>query len=394
MPKLRDKSGLVLAGGGARGAYEVGVIIGVTQVLAPLGLSASPFKIFTGTSVGAINAAYFAAHADRPDMSATALKEIWRSLEWSNQLGFSWKRAFNLMRGKGGGDASSFADATELQRMIGNSIPWPRLHEMTESGHLDALVVAALQIYSGQTTLFAQLSDEVRFSPSKDPRRRLVRTNVRAEHVLASSAIPFLFQPQAIDGRWYCDGSIRFNTPISPAIRCGAERLMVVGVRKVEPSKVTTVPEPTPGFGTMLGKVLNALLLDPVSYDLQVLRRLNRFIDVTNKTLDAQSKSALTTLFDETRGSAYRKIDLLVFSPSQDLGQMAAEVVLNDPDKFGRSMTERWLLKRLGREDAVWEHDLASYLIFDAEYTSRLIELGHRDALSRKGEILEFFTES
>jgi NTE family protein len=144
----------------------------------------------------------------------------------------------------------------------------------------------------------------------------------------------------------------------------------------------------------MLGKVLNALLLDPVSYDLQVLRRLNRFIDVTNQTLDAQSKSALTTVFDETRGSAYRKIDLLVFSPSQDLGQMAAEVVLNDPDKFGRSMTERWLLKRLGREDTVWEHDLASYLIFDAQYTSRLIELGHRDALSRQAEILEFFTET
>ena len=128
--------------------------------------------------------------------------------------------------------------------MIGESIPWSRLRQMTRSGHLDALVVAALQIYSGQTTLFAQLSDRIEFSPSRDPRRRLVETEIGAEHVLASSAIPFLFQPQRIDGRWYCDGSIRFNTPISPASRCGAERLMVVGVRKGGLSKVTEGVEP------------------------------------------------------------------------------------------------------------------------------------------------------
>ena len=147
-------------------------------------------------------------------------------------------------------------------------------------------------------------------------------------------------------------------------------------------------------MGTMLGKLLNALLLDPVSYDLQVLRRLNRFIEVTDSTLDEPSKAALGKVFRETRGNPYRQIDLLVFTPSVDLGQLAAEVVLNHPNRFGRSMMERWLLKRLAREDAVWEHDLASYLLFDSEYTTRLIELGHADALNRKADILSFFNIS
>ena len=391
--KLKEHSGLVLAGGGARGAYEVGVIMGVAETLAEAGCRTSPFKIFTGTSVGAINAAFLAAHADMFGHGTTKLKDIWMSLEWSSHLGFSWKRAFSILRGRGRPSVGSLADASGLQNMIETSIPWNRLHQLTQGGHLDALVVAALQIYSGRTTLFAQLANHIKFSPTKDPRRRLVRTQIRSHHVLASSAIPFLFQPQEIDGRWYCDGSIRFNTPISPAIRCGAERLMVVGVRNTQPALTSESQEPAPGFGTVLGKLLNALLLDPVSYDLQVLRRLNRFIEVTNSVLDDASKAALQKVFVETRGNAYRSIDLLVFSPSQDLGQMAAEVVLNDPDRFGKSMTERWLLQRLAREDTVWEHDLASYLIFDAEYTSRLINLGHRDALSRKTDILDFFME-
>ncbi|MGB0647844.1 MAG: patatin-like phospholipase family protein, partial [Bradymonadia bacterium] len=256
MSLIAKDAALVLAGGGARGAYEVGVIMGVTQVLAPFSGGVAPFKIFTGTSVGAINASFFAAHADQADLGASALRDIWSSLDWSNQLGFSWSRALRLFRGGGGVETTSLADATALQEMIGESIPWPRLRQMTRSGHLDALVVAALQIYSGQTTLFAQLSDDVEFSPSRDPRRRLVETEIRAEHVLASSAIPFLFQPQRIDGRWYCDGSIRFNTPISPAIRCGADRLMVVGVRQSALAKVTDGVEPPPGLGTMLGKLL------------------------------------------------------------------------------------------------------------------------------------------
>lgn len=388
---LKEQAGLVLAGGGARGAYEVGVISGVTDILAAAGVTTSPFRIFTGTSVGAINASFLAAHADQADLGTDRLKALWTSLEWSAQLGFSWKRAFSILRGSGRTGMGSIVDVSDLSSMIKTKVPWERLHKLTREGSLDALVVAALQIYSGRTTLFAQLSDSVEFSPSKDPRRRLVQTFVKSEHVLASSAIPFLFQPQEIDGRWYCDGSIRFNTPISPAIRCGAERLMVVGVRNTQPAQTSDMEEPRPGFGTVLGKLLNALLLDPVSYDLQVLRRLNRFIDVTDSVLDDDSKAALEKVFKDTRGNAYRKIDLLVFSPSQDLGQMAAEVVLNDPDRFGQSMTERWLLKRLAREDTVWEHDLASYLIFDAEYTSRLIALGKQDALQRRQDVVEFF---
>ena len=388
---LKEQAGLVLAGGGARGAYEVGVIAGVTEILADAGETTSPFRIFTGTSVGAINASYLAAHADRADLGTDSLEALWTSLEWSTQLGFSWKRAFSMLRGSGRTGVGSIVDVSDLSSMIKTKVPWARLHQLTREGSLDALVVAALQIYSGRTTLFAQLSKKVEFSPSKDPRRRLVKTLVKAEHVLASSAMPFLFQPQEIDGRWYCDGSIRFNTPISPAIRCGAERLMVVGVRNTQPAQTSDMAEPRPGFGTVLGKLLNALLLDPVSYDLQVLQRLNRFIEVTDSVLDQDAKAALEKVFEDTRGNAYRKIDLLVFSPSQDLGQMAAEVVLNDPDRFGQSMTERWLLKRLAREDTVWEHDLASYLIFDAEYTSRLIALGKRDAMQRRQDVIEFF---
>lgn len=392
MTRLKPNAGLVLAGGGARGAYEVGVMNGVANVLRDAGISESPFRIFTGTSVGAINATFLAAHSDRPDLGAVKLREIWLSLQWSQQLSFTWRRVFSTFRSGGGAQSPAILDASALEALICDSIPWDKLPELVADGHLHALVVAALQIYSGRTTLFAQLSEECMFKPSKDPRRVLSETSIDAKHVLASSAIPFLFSPQQIDGRWYCDGSIRFNTPISPAIRCGAERLMVIGVRNMQPAMVGDFAEPPPGVGTILGKLLNALLLDPVHYDLQVLKRFNRFIEVTRSVLGEADQLALDKVFRETRGNRYRNIELLTFSPSKDLGQLAAELLLNKPSRFGRSMTSRWLFKRLAREDAVWEHDLASYLLFDSEYLDRLVTLGCEDAMTRREEIIDFLT--
>jgi NTE family protein len=215
---------------------------------------------------------------------------------------------------------------------------------------------------------------------------------VAAEHVLASAALPFLFPARRIGRSYYCDGGLRFNTPISPAIRCGAQRLVVIPLLHL-PTSIDRDPAaearqaayPSPVF--LVGKLLNALLVDPIDYDLHVLERVNRLIEMLEQTLDESLLAQVRGVLEDSRGLSYRRIETLVFRPSQDIGLLASE---RARELRGQRFASH-VLTRIAQLGTKVEADLLSFFLFDGEFADRLIELGRRDAWARADEIHDFF---
>lgn len=397
-------SAIVLSGGGARGAYEAGAVAGLVDVWLRRPRDRAPFEVFTGTSVGAINAAYLAAHADQPDMNIEGLLDHWRGLDLSKHLSLDPLRFLagarlgqRIARWRGQGDdrwGRSLLDPKALEALVEEGIPYERLHRNARDGVIDALVVAALEVSTGRTTLFTELSPDSTFAPSRDPRRLFRPTEIESNHVLASAAIPLLFPARRIGRHFYCDGGIRFNTPIAPAIRSGAKRLVVISLlhpRANMPEEDSAEAEaterayPSPVF--LLGKVLNALLLDPVRYDLQVMDRFNRLLGALEENLAPEELARVNAILEQSRGAPYRRLDTLVFRPSADIGHLAH---LHAQKTEARSVSGL-LVKRLAELGEDFEADLLSFILFDREFACALVELGRRDALARADEIEEFF---
>ncbi len=277
-------------------------------------------------------------------------------------------------------------------------VTWPKLRENIDQGLVHALIVAALHVGTGRTTMFVDLSPDARFRPSHDPRRVARTEEITSDHVLGSAAIPLVFPARRVGGDYYCDGGIRFNTPISPAIRAGAERLVVISLLRQpkEGDPAPTVPGsqvgayPHPAF--LLGKILNALLLDPVAYDLYVLDRFNRLLEVLEQTHSVAEMARVNELMVETRGHSYKRIDALAFTPSEDIGRMASAHLRASARGGTMERLRYWLLGFAGDSDATWEADLASYILFDGSFSQQLVELGYRDALRRGDDIRDFFS--
>lgn len=394
-----QSTGLVLSGGGARGAYEAGVVQGLMEVLRP---EKPPFDVLTGTSVGALNAAYLAAHSNHPDMNARGLSEQWRALDVSTHLKLDmrgllgWTRDFRTDRD----DASklprrtgrSLLDPRALEEIVASGVPWDTLHANIRLGRVRALIVAALHIATGRTTLFAELAPGSELKAVQDPRRAQVLEPLTSDHVLASAAIPLVFPARRIGESFFCDGGVRFNTPIAPALRVGAERLVVVSLASQEapPTDATPIEERIQAYNSpvfMIGKVLNALLLDPLRYDLQVLQRLNDLLSILESVLPPSELEAVQQVIINARGIPYRRVETLVFRPSRDVGKMARDRA----SKLQSSRFSSWLVARTATLGALWESDLLSFILFDHEFASELIELGRQDALSRAHEIEVFF---
>lgn len=400
-------AGLVLSGGGVRGAYEAGVLCGIVDVL---GLSAedeAPFRVFAGTSVGAINAAFLAAHADRGDLGAEDLARIWQELDIDEHfrihprgiLGARRRRWFSekaLQRDAPMQLGRSLLDPRPLDKLVRDSIPWERLNANVDAGRVRALVVTALEIAHGRTTMFSQLAPDGVFYPSRDPRRIVSAEVITADHVLASAAIPVVFPARKVGTRYYCDGGLRFNTPISPAIRTGADRLVVVSLRRAFLTEESYAQDPdhTPAYPSLfflLGKLVNALLLDPFAYDLEVLARLNRVMEVLEDTLPAEEMERVREVLVDARGMGYRRIDTLLFTPSIDIGALARDYITERLDRDRLGWTQRWFLDQAAKSTLGGEADLASYFLFDGDFAAELIELGRQDVFARAGEVRAFF---
>jgi NTE family protein len=391
------RTAFVLSGGGARGAYEVGVLSYVFGELARLRGGRPPsIDILCGTSVGAINACYIAAHASDPSLGIKRLVQLWNDLELPKVLGFGVRQALGLPRLilGGGSNASGLFDVRPMARLIEREVGWRSIQRHLRRGNIRALSISTTEVSTGRTVIWMQTAPDVAL-PTTAPPRTLIRADaIGTPHALASAAIPLLFPPVKLGGEFYCDGGLRLNTPMAPALRLGATHVFSVALSREMQGIVT--PESGPahrplGAAALLGKVLNAFLLDHVVNDLDVLARINMILDDGISAYGADFLAKISAAARARGGETYRPVQCLAIKPSQDIGRLAAEHVMHGRMR-GNPIVAKQLLKALyigGDTDA----DLASYILFDGGFARKLIDLGRADAEARREEILQFFAD-
>jgi NTE family protein len=403
-----DESGrtaLVLAGGAARGAYEVGVVMHILEeVSRTLGRDV-PLDILCGTSIGAINACALAAFADQPRRRGALLAEHWTGLKMSDVVNPDGRGLFDSLRGLFGGELKrdraagrrgGILDPAGIERVIQRAIPFARIGDNIRAGHLDALTVSATHVGSGRTTVFAQQGPRgPRYNPA-DPSLIGAHTTLTPEHALASAAIPFLFPAVRIDGQFYCDGGLRQNVPLAPALRLGADRLIIVSPRHLAP--VVDRPaeqqreEDFPGPFFLLGKALSSLLLDRVDNDLDRLEAINSLMDAGERSYGAAFTNTINRqLAQAGRAHRMRPVHATLIRASQDIGVLSAEYVRSA--RFAQRVggVTLGIMRRIA--DASGDADLLSYLLFDGEFAAQMIELGRADARARHDELCAVFAD-
>jgi NTE family protein len=374
-PPGRRPLAIVLSGGGARAAYQVGLLRCLARHLPAL-----RFDIVTGVSAGAINAAFLAAHPGNLVSAAEKLSEIWSRLEvdevfrvdpWS--LGHRAARAaLRLVSGgaRVGPGIRGMVDTAPLDRLIERVLPTEGrevagIARNLAAGRLRALALTTLDYSTGQTITWIEGCD---IEDWERPNRRSVSCRITVDHVMASAALPLFFPAVKIGRHWHGDGGIRLAAPLSPAVHLGAGRILAISTRyprthaEAERSVIAGYPPPA----QILGALLNAVFLDVIDQDVVRLERFNRLLE---------------RLPEEERGGL-RPIDCLVLRPSEDLGRLAAGYEPRLPKTF------RFLTRGLGTRETE-SPDFLSLILFQADYLTRLIEIGEADAERHLEQIAE-----
>ncbi|MDO9314337.1 MAG: patatin-like phospholipase family protein [Burkholderiaceae bacterium] len=387
-------TGLILTGGGARAAYQVGVLKALSRIRRDCcGVSRNPFDVIAGTSAGAINAAALACRSDDIDGAIARLVDTWAGFHadqvyradslgvirtgarWLTMLSVGWVLAkWRRARPK------SLLDNSPLRELLADLVPVHRLNDMMQGGHLQALAVSASGYGSGlHVTFYDALADTLPWNRSQ---RIAVRQPITVDHLLASSAIPFVFPaiPLGLNGRreYFGDGSMRQSAPISPAVHLGAERILVVGAGRMHepalPIEGRAGSHEYPNLAQIAGHALSNIFLDALAVDVERLQRINRTLSLLSP--EARLRSGL------------RPIDVLVIAPSQRLDDIAARHLGSLPHAI------RALLRGVGvsgKGKQARGAALASYLLFEAPYTQELMALGESDTMIRRDEVASFF---
>lgn len=379
----RPSIGLVLSGGGARGAYEVGVLLHIADQLPEL---LERVRVVTGTSVGAVNGAYLASRGVTP-VAVRELALLWRSLTLDELVGIDriGLRALLAAGGKRlvGRAVSSppvgVLNVDGIAKLVNEHTDWRGLRRVVRGGRLDAVGFAATDIATGRTHFF------VEHAPHLTPRWGRgddapipVPTRLSPPHVLASAAIPVLFPPMAVEGRWYMDGGVRHNTPLSPALGLGADALLIISVRAVVDAHKSAPAGDFSGFGQIVGKVLDSVFLDRVAFDLDRLTRINDLVSAISASGGPEVLGRVTTTLGQLGRPLYREVRFAHVRPGRDLGALASEHL--GKTKGASALSFSRVLRALFQDDTGTTGDAASFLLFDGGYASTLLDEGRRDA--------------
>ncbi|MDP3279255.1 MAG: patatin-like phospholipase family protein [Deltaproteobacteria bacterium] len=406
MSQDRPKTAIVLSGGAARGAYEAGVLAYIRDGLVrDTGVHAK-IDILCGSSVGAINACVLAATMDQPETQGAFLARRWSSLNVDEVVPLKTTDLLRFTRSLFGAAPAGAThqhggvlDPAPLERVVLDSVPWSMIQRNLAEKRFEALAISATHVSSGHTVIFVE-RDQPGLPPwGKDPFVHGVAARIRPQHALASAAIPIIFPAVSIDGQYYCDGGLRLNTPLAPALRLGAERVLVISLRhrppQAEAPRLSLLPPP-PGHGPpsaffLAGKVINALWLDHIDYDLDRMRQTTGVLEAGRRAFGPGFDDALNAQLAAVDAPALRPIRELRIEPSVDLGVLAKDVAAS-PEFARRSKgVVARLLQRYAQTTEEREADLCSYLLFDASYCAPLVELGIADARAMRDELAELF---
>lgn len=371
------KVGLVLPGGGARAAYQVGVLRALADLLPARAVN--PFPVVTGTSAGAVNATAIAVHADRFRVAVGNLERVWRNF----QVGQVFRAdTASMMRASlhwlfamlSGGwllpPPKSLFDNSPLRELLKEQFDFSRIARSIADGHLDALAMSSAGYASSRSVSFFEARPGC--EPWQRTRRAGEPAHLSIDHLMASVAVPFLFPPVLLGDEYYGDGAMREANPFSAAIHLGAQRLLVVGTRN-EVSARLAVPPLCPTFGQIFGYMLDSLFTDGMYSDLERLTQLNQIVDRVGP-INVNNPDGAVQL---------RRIDMLVILPSRDLSEVARHHVASLP------RTLRVLLRTMGAMNT-GGGQLMSYLLFQDTYTRELIALGYQDAMKRADDLMSF----
>ena len=366
---------LILSGGGARAAYQVGVLRAVLEILETTSHPRQPFDIICGTSAGAINAAYYVSYAHRPRHGMVRLHHVWRRLSAASIYDTSWFSVIRSLSHLGSGvlrsteriSPSSLLDNGPLERLLTRWVDFAAVGANLQNGYVRNLCINAMNYGNGESVAFY---DGAAVEPWQRLHRRGEQTTLTLDHVMASAAIPILFPPRMIDGSYFGDGALRQLNPLSPALHLGANRLFIIGVSSNRANRGKTVKAIPPTIAQMAGHLFNREFIDNLEADIEQAEVINELL---NDCALYRSDKRLA-----------QEVEFMVITPSTPFDEMAAKYIHHQPASL--------LLRLLGARAQGAGASFASFLLFDGGFCQELSNTGYRDGRDNADSIRKFFT--